>query len=137
MEGKNILMWYWCCIIVVVKHFLLFISKFVYINRYHIGYITGDLCPKIFFFINFFKIINWKVQLQQSGKCMILTDICSPDFADKAIVSDNRSWVRLRNYTCWWRYNLEDRMRVPLIINPPGSLWLRLSTRVSLLEMGN
>ena len=41
---------------VVVKHFLLFANKFGSIDRYHIGYTTGDLYPKIFFFSNFSKI---------------------------------------------------------------------------------
>ena len=31
---------------IIVKHFLLFANKFGYINRYHIGYVTGDLYPK-------------------------------------------------------------------------------------------
>ena len=84
MEEKYILAWYWCCIIVVVKHFLFFISKFVYINRYHIGYITGDLYPKIFFFNNFSKLLL-NCTIITSEKCMILTDICSPDFADKPL----------------------------------------------------
>ena len=42
---------------VVVKHFLLFISKFGYINRHHIGYTTGDLYSKIFFFSIFSKLL--------------------------------------------------------------------------------
>ena len=41
---------------VVAKHFLLLTNKFGSIDRYHIGYMTGDLCPKIFFFSNFSKI---------------------------------------------------------------------------------
>ena len=40
----------------IVKHFLLFTNKFGPLDRYHIGYMTGDLYPKIFFFFsNFFQ----------------------------------------------------------------------------------
>ena len=49
-----ILMLYYCC----CETFPTFTNKFGYINKYHIGYITGDLYPKIFFFANFSKIIT-------------------------------------------------------------------------------
>ena len=43
---------------IIVKHFLLFINNFaMYKDRYHIGYMTGDLYPKIFFFSNFSKLL--------------------------------------------------------------------------------
>ena len=39
---------------IIVKHFLLFITKLaIYKDRYQIGYMAGDLYPKIFFFTNF------------------------------------------------------------------------------------
>ena len=44
---------------IIVKHFLLFINNFaMYKDKYHIGYTTGDLYPKIFFFSIFFQIIT-------------------------------------------------------------------------------
>ena len=42
-------MLYYCC----CETFPTFTNKFGYINKYHIGYITGDLYPKIFFFTDF------------------------------------------------------------------------------------
>ena len=47
-------MFYYCC----CETFPTFTNKFGYINKYHIGYIIGDLYPKIFFFANFSKIIT-------------------------------------------------------------------------------
>ena len=44
---------------IIVKHFLLFITNLaIYKDRYQIGYMAGDLYPKIFFFSKFFQIIT-------------------------------------------------------------------------------
>ena len=49
-----ILMLYYCC----CKTFPTFTNKiWQHINRYHIGYIAGDIYPKIFFFTNFSKLL--------------------------------------------------------------------------------
>ena len=66
---------------IIVKHFLLFITKLaIYKDRYQIGYMAGDLYPKIFFFSNFSKLLLTIFHNKVGSVC---SNICSPDFADK------------------------------------------------------
>ena len=44
---------------IIVKHFLLFITNLaIHKDRYHIGYMAGDLFPKDLLLISFFQIIT-------------------------------------------------------------------------------
>ena len=66
---------------IIVKHFLLFITDLaIYKDRYHIGYMAGDLCPKIFFFSLFSKLL---LIIFHNKAGNVYSNICSPDFADK------------------------------------------------------
>ena len=65
---------------IIVKHFLLFNTNLtMYKDRYHIGYMTEDLSPKIFF-SPFFKLLLIIFYNKVGNVCF---NICSPDFADK------------------------------------------------------
>ena len=84
---------------IIVKHFLLFINNFaIYKDKYHIGYVIGDLYPKSFFFKNFSKLL---LMIFYNKMGNVYFNICSPDFIKKTVIVMNKwSWVRLRNYIC-------------------------------------